>query len=410
MGIAIGIRPDRFARELARAIVAGNRAVADIIERLIAEHFQASVSAILSDYLVRPPRVIVHPNYKKRFASLAELSQDGFTTWYPEVLFAIRHYPISDPIHITTTGIEHGYTKYDGTTEQEIRHTTRELKTQVNHTVRLNQVRIPKNLFSYSTEIVEQDGPLQQPYMANLTVGCENYIDDRIEGFRLVSFDHIVRGDRLFCSCHEPAHAVMLAEARTRLPLYTPGSWPYHVVTLLRSATYAKNLCHLCLIQLYGEEAAADWYGTAYKKYYAPYVDLLVRGSEMDIKTAKAEAQRRLSISRWVSEDELFRLISELFPENEVRREASPPWLGRQRLDIFLPELNLAIEYQGEQHYRPVGAFGGEQGFLKLKERDKRKRALCSQNGVAVVDIRYDAPLTLPSLRSRLRRWLTGPL
>ena len=27
-------------------------------------------------------------------------------------------------------------------------------------------------------------------------------------------------------------------------------------------------------------------------------------------------------------------------------------WLGRKEIDIFLPELNLAIEYDGEDHYK----------------------------------------------------------
>jgi hypothetical protein len=126
----------------------------------------------------------------------------------------------------------------------------------------------------------------------------------------------------------------------------------------------------------------------------------------MDVRTADAEAKRRLSLSRWVREAELYRLVSKLFPLQTVRREASPAWIGRQRLDIFLPELALAIEYQGEQHYRPIAAFGGEQAFKRTRERDERKRALCKENGVVVVEVRYDDSLTLASLRSRLRRWI----
>ena len=126
----------------------------------------------------------------------------------------------------------------------------------------------------------------------------------------------------------------------------------------------------------------------------------------MDVHTARAETKRRLSLSRWTREDKLYALIAQLFPTHRIRREASPPWLGQQRLDIYLPELNLAIEHQGEQHYRPIDIFGGVEGYARTRARDARKRKLSQENGVNVIDIRFDAPLTLPSVRSRLRRWL----
>ena len=126
----------------------------------------------------------------------------------------------------------------------------------------------------------------------------------------------------------------------------------------------------------------------------------------MDVRTATAEARRRLLINRWVREDELYQLISRLFPTRIIRREASPDWLGRLRLDIYLPELALAVEHQGEQHYHPIKAFGGDKALAQLRERDRRKRTLCRKNGVTVVDVRFDDQLTIGSLRSRLRRWL----
>ena len=33
-------------------------------------------------------------------------------------------------------------------------------------------------------------------------------------------------------------------------------------------------------------------------------------------------------------------------------------WLGQQHLDFYLPEFNIAIECQGEQHYEPVDFAG----------------------------------------------------
>ncbi|MCP2938061.1 hypothetical protein NK983_35735, partial [Salmonella enterica subsp. enterica serovar Typhimurium] len=74
---------------------------------------------------------------------------------------------------------------------------------------------------------------------------------------------------------------------------------------------------------------------------------------------------------------ELYGVVRDLFPDTRVLREASPEWLGRMRIDIYLPELKLAIEHQGEQHYRPIAVFGGEDAHLRVLERDALKRKLC---------------------------------
>ena len=280
------------------------------------------------------------------------------------------------------------------------------LKTQINHIVRLNHVSIPPHLFGKVIHTIKGTGTIAQPYIANLTAGYSQFVDDRIEGFRTVAFDHVVTGERRFCRCHADAHTSMVADAMRRAPSFIADSWPHRVIDLLEHATYAEGLCHFCISQNYGKDSHLEWYGTQIREHQGPYVDLLVRTTDMDINTAKSEVRRHLSISPWVREDKLYELVSKIFPTSIIRREASPSWLGQQRLDIFLPELGLAIEHQGEQHFRPIAAFGGDQGFRKTQERDERKRRLCVCNGVTIVDIRFDHPLTLPSLRHRLRRWL----
>lgn len=113
-----------------------------------------------------------------------------------------------------------------------------------------------------------------------------------------------------------------------------------------------------------------------------------------------------LGLSRWKREAQLFQIVRELFPDQRILREASPEWLGRMRLDIYLPELQLALEHQGEQHYRPIGAFGGEGAYTRVVERDALKRQLCRENEVEVLDVRFDAPISRAALRQRLLRYL----
>jgi hypothetical protein len=105
----------------------------------------------------------------------------------------------------------------------------------------------------------------------------------------------------------------------------------------------------------------------------------------------------------WVSEVELLNIVRDIFPNEKVIHQASPDWLGLQRLDIFLPRYRLAIEYQGRQHYEPVEFFGGEEGFHRNQDRDRRKAELCAQNDVVLLYFRYDETINREMVGSRLR-------
>ena len=83
----------------------------------------------------------------------------------------------------------------------------------------------------------------------------------------------------------------------------------------------------------------------------------------------------------WVSETLLYYNIKKSIIEYDVIQHGSPDWLGLQHFDIYIPKLNIAIEYQGTQHQKPVDFFGGEEAFMKGQERDARKKRLCEENG-----------------------------
>lgn len=407
MVVNFTIDTDVLINQLAQETVSGGLTVVDAVEKLLGEQMEVSIQQSLADRLVRAPSSVVHTGYYlNRFENLTTLSREGYSTWYPEVRFATRKGDSLKIASVEACGVDLGHIEYGGGVRSHYVYKQKSLKTQVNHVIRLNRVRIPPHVFKKVIFNVNRQGAIDQPYIANLTVGCRRFVDDRIGGFRVVAFDHIVTGQRKFCHCHSVAHADMVSDARSRASSFVADSWPHHVISLLEHADYTEGLCHFCVSEQHGGDAHLEWYGSQIREHYGAYVDFLVRGKNMDIATAKSEARRRLSISRWVREDELYRLVGKLFPTRIIRREASPPWLGRQRLDVFLPELGLAIEHQGEQHYRPIAAFGGDKGFERTRERDERKRVLCYDNDVSVVDIRFDQPLTLPSLRQRLRRWL----
>ena len=81
--------------------------------------------------------------------------------------------------------------------------------------------------------------------------------------------------------------------------------------------------------------------------------------------------------------------------EKEIKyeREKRFEWLGRQRLDFYLPEYNSAIECQGIQHFKPV-SFGGNldanELFKQIRRNDERKKLLCLQNGIKLFYANFD--------------------
>ena len=87
------------------------------------------------------------------------------------------------------------------------------------------------------------------------------------------------------------------------------------------------------------------------------------------------------------NEKKLEREIRNLFEKNKINfiPQKRFDWLGRQSLDFYLPDYNVAIECQGIQHFEPVEFFGGNEGFKKQIERDKIKKELCKKNGINVL-------------------------
>lgn len=70
-----------------------------------------------------------------------------------------------------------------------------------------------------------------------------------------------------------------------------------------------------------------------------------------------------------------------------------PKWLGRQSLDFFLKDYNVAIECQGMQHLDPNTHFGTLNRFEKQNILDKKKYNLCKEHGIEIIYFSfYDLP------------------
>jgi hypothetical protein len=85
------------------------------------------------------------------------------------------------------------------------------------------------------------------------------------------------------------------------------------------------------------------------------------------------------------------KLISDIlkatFPTLKIERNVRPDWLKNDKgnlveLDIFLPDINLAIEIQGPQHFKPIW---NEKQFNNLKKNDLHKKETCKEKGIKLM-------------------------
>lgn len=65
---------------------------------------------------------------------------------------------------------------------------------------------------------------------------------------------------------------------------------------------------------------------------------------------------------------------------------------GKAYIDFYLPKLNIAIEYNGTQHYQYNSYFhkGGVLDFERQQRRDEYVRNYCKENNIKLIEIRYN--------------------
>lgn len=78
--------------------------------------------------------------------------------------------------------------------------------------------------------------------------------------------------------------------------------------------------------------------------------------------------------------------VEKLLKDNHIRYEPQKrfEWLGKQSLDFYLPDYNIAIECQGEQHFNDVLFFNN----ISLEQRielDERKFELCKEHNIDIL-------------------------
>ena len=111
-------------------------------------------------------------------------------------------------------------------------------------------------------------------------------------------------------------------------------------------------------------------------------------------------------LNRWKSEELVYKTVKKMYKEYDVIYQYKPFFLatdkGNMSFDIYICGLKIAIEYQGKQHFEPVGFFGGKVNFEKQKARDLLKAQLSRENGIKLVHINYWDNITPDVIRAKI--------
>lgn len=87
------------------------------------------------------------------------------------------------------------------------------------------------------------------------------------------------------------------------------------------------------------------------------------------------------------NESKLEKEVTKYLNEQDIKHEKQKrfEWLGRQSLDFYLTDYNIAIECQGIQHFESKNFFGGDNGLKKIVERDNKKLKNCLSNNIEMI-------------------------
>jgi very-short-patch-repair endonuclease len=103
------------------------------------------------------------------------------------------------------------------------------------------------------------------------------------------------------------------------------------------------------------------------------------------------------------------REVLELIYPGKVKQYDNLGFLGLLKVDFSVRDLQLAFEYDGEQHFRPV-QFGGidieraKGNLRKQKSRDSRKNRLCKKNNYKLIRLTYKDKISRETVICKLAK------
>ena len=115
--------------------------------------------------------------------------------------------------------------------------------------------------------------------------------------------------------------------------------------------------------------------------------------------------------SKWKRQEACCRAVEEIFGKPFRRDVRNLPWLynpetgANLELDCYNDELGIAVEHNGEHHYKfPNHWNKTREEWVAMVRRDKLKPDLCDQNGVYLITVPYWVPFN--KIKNEIRHQL----
>lgn len=227
----------------------------------------------------------------------------------------------------------------------------------------------------------------------------------QFETFKRISLDtYYVR-----LEANQPEHIEMMYFILRKMKYVFDEKFMEYInsVSILRTAENAQEAWRLIegaaqiSSGIFINDSSNNNYNEFYNLYKTVYNQKIKRKRNNIYNEAIAKG---FKLNKWSSEQSLYALIVKFY--NDAVYQYQDKWLGLQSLDVYIPSLKIAFEYQGEQHYNASDFFGGDEGLKNNQERDARKRALCLENGVTLIEWKYDEKITKENLAIKLQPFI----
>lgn len=224
-----------------------------------------------------------------------------------------------------------------------------------------------------------------------------------------------ITGNLFTCSCFDGYFDVG-GDIERLLPY---GNSKEELRNRVRGTKLLDGICHLCCGGIPKHEYGYNGHHSPFMRRYLPYYELLSRSRygkttyEADgegYRQAEDELRERFGYPKvgrqWVKEETLYEMVRMLFPDYEVIHHYRGPELEGLELDIWLPDLKLGIEYQGEQHYHAIEHWGGKAGLEKRVQNDKKKKRLCEGLGYHLIEVKYTEKISEQLVRKKIAQFI----
>lgn len=165
----------------------------------------------------------------------------------------------------------------------------------------------------------------------------------------------------------------------------------------LKRQSRLENYFEYCSIQKCFREKDDVW------RYGDKVLERAVKGEFANVEYASYSRPE----NKWKSEELVYKIIKKNYKDYNVIYQYRPFFLksdigGQMSYDIFITGIDVAIEYQGKQHFEPVEFFGGMDSYKRTVERDRIKRELSEKNGVKLIYINYWEDITPELVKEKI--------